>query len=312
MWSPGPAPGPASAAARPASRSTRPGRRRQTSRGHPEPHPVQVDVTRPAGQSRQVITVTSHLIAKDHRPPPSRAGCRSTAHMSRRARWARLFTVPGGTPISSGHLGYRPVLYVHEPPTSRSGCPPGRVPRLPPRVRPGTARSRRIRRCRPPRRQRAAAPSGGRGGAAVAPPAAGRSPTASRRARPSRPVAARAPPDRQERLLQHVLHVGRGQHGAQSGCQPRRVPREQLPQCGSSPPATAAISSSSSIASLLRSGGNRFTDAENYGNTIRGSVQAWHRHFLHQADRGGGTLAANLRNRRLLRSLSRCAPGGQV
>src|SRR5215469_7315482 len=38
----------------------------------------------------------------------------------------------------------------------------------------------------------------------------------------------------------------------------------------SSPPATAAISSSSSIASLLRSDGNRFTHAGNYGNTVRG------------------------------------------
>jgi hypothetical protein len=37
----------------------------------------------------------------------------------------------------------------------------------------------------------------------------------------------------------------------------------------SSPPATAAISSSSSIASLLRSDGNRFTHAGNYGNTVR-------------------------------------------
>jgi hypothetical protein len=34
----------------------------------------------------------------------------------------------------------------------------------------------------------------------------------------------------------------------------------------SSPPAIAAISSSSSIGSLLRSVGNRFTDARDYGN----------------------------------------------
>jgi hypothetical protein len=39
----------------------------------------------------------------------------------------------------------------------------------------------------------------------------------------------------------------------------------------SSPTAVAAISSSSSITYLLRSGDNRFTEARNYGNTIRGS-----------------------------------------
>jgi hypothetical protein len=49
------------------------------------------------------------------------------------------------------------------------------------------------------------------------------------------------------------------------------VPGEQLRSAVSSPTAIAAISSSSSIASLLRSGGNRFAEARNYGNTIRGS-----------------------------------------
>jgi hypothetical protein len=36
---------------------------------------------------------------------------------------------------------------------------------------------------------------------------------------------------------------------------------------------------SSSIAALLRSGGSRFTDAGNYGKTMKGSVSAWNRHF---------------------------------
>jgi hypothetical protein len=42
--------------------------------------------------------------------------------------------------------------------------------------------------------------------------------------------ASSTPPGRQERLLQHVLHIGGRQHRTQPSSQPRRVPREQLPQ----------------------------------------------------------------------------------
>jgi len=45
-------------------------------------------------------------------------------------------------------------------------------------------------------------------------------------------VAGRAAPDREERLLQHVLDLGGGQHAAQPGGQPRRMPGEQLAQRG--------------------------------------------------------------------------------
>src|SRR5262249_12734251 len=45
-------------------------------------------------------------------------------------------------------------------------------------------------------------------------------------------VAARALPDRKERLLEHVLDVGRWQRGPQARGQPRRVPHEQLAQRG--------------------------------------------------------------------------------
>jgi hypothetical protein len=43
-------------------------------------------------------------------------------------------------------------------------------------------------------------------------------------------VGGRAPPGREEGLLQHVLDVGRRQNGPQPGGQDRRVPSEQLTQ----------------------------------------------------------------------------------
>jgi len=45
------------------------------------------------------------------------------------------------------------------------------------------------------------------------------------------PTVAPSGKAREERLLEHVLDVGRRQRGAQAGGQPRRVPGEQLAQC---------------------------------------------------------------------------------
>ena len=120
--------------------------------------------------------------------------------------------------------------------TSRSGLPSGpSAATATVEVGPGQRRSRPGRPAWPGGRPATARPRPaprarqGPGGGAAARPAGGRSPTASRRGALG-PVATRAAPDREERLLQHVLHVGRGQHRAQPGRQPRRVPAEQLPQ----------------------------------------------------------------------------------
>lgn len=137
-----------------------------------------------------------------------------------------------------GYLGHRPVLFVHQPPhlTFRAAVRPqgrDRHLKLGPRhhglgrvgVLPLAASE-----CRELggdsfsfRRSPAAEQERGLAAGDAPQPAA---------ADALRPVAARAAPGRQEGLLQHILHVGRGQQGAQPDGQPRCVPAEQVPQSG--------------------------------------------------------------------------------
>ncbi len=180
------------------------------------PHAVEVDAI-----ACRAGTLVAHLIV--HRAPPS------AARSSRRARCARLFTVPSGTPISSATSATGRSSSYSSRHTSRSGQPGG-----PSAAAAAVARSART-----------AADSAG---SAASGPSSSRAMAAGPRlpqqqggliprdhpqpglGRALGPVGLRVLPHGQERLLQHVLDVVRRQRLTEPGGQPRGMPGKQLPQ----------------------------------------------------------------------------------